>query len=185
RHGGGRHRVQPHLDEVVAQAVHPSRKTAGTRDGPLLLPQRPPDRQQPEPGDEAEERSVGHAALLPPSSSARSCPARAKRSACGGCPSPRTSQAPRREKTSVTSMTSSSPRPLRPTTSRTRRRPSARMSRWTTRSMALATVGTTKRLETFSPASSGSVHSFVTASRAECAGIDASPGSPLLSAISL
>jgi hypothetical protein len=44
--------------------------------------------------------------------------------------------------------------------------------------MQLATVGTTKRLETFSPASSGSVHSLVTASRAEFAWMEARPGRP-------
>ena len=42
-------------------------------------------------------------------------------------------------------------------------------SRWTTRSMALATVGTTKSLETFSPASSGSVQILMMASLAELA----------------
>ena len=51
--------------------------------------------------------------------------------------------------------------------------------------MALATVGTTNLLETFSPASNGNVQSFMTASRAEFAWIDASPGKPLLSAMSM
>src|SRR5699024_3325332 len=118
----------------------------------VLLPQGPPDRQQPEAGDQTEERSVAHAAARP-SSALRSWPARAKRSACGGWPSPRTSRSPCSEKTSEISMTSSSTQPLSPTISRTRRRPSENMSRCTTRSIELATVGTTKRLETFSPAS--------------------------------
>ena len=86
---------------------------------------------------------------------------------------------------SETSIVSSSTLPLRPTISRTRLLPSASMSRCTTRSMALATVGTTNLLETFSPASNGNVQSFMTASRAEFAWIDASPGKPLLSAMSM
>ncbi len=50
--------------------------------------------------------------------------------------------------------------------------------------MAFATVGTTKREPTFSPASSGRVHILVTASRAELAWIVHMPGSPELSAMS-
>ena len=46
-----------------------------------------------------------------------------------------------------------------------------------------ATVGTTNEAETFSPASSGSVHILTSASRAELACRVHMPGSPLLSAI--
>ena len=47
-----------------------------------------------------------------------------------------------------------------------------------------ATVGTTKASVTFSPASSGSVHNLITASRAELACTLHIPGSPEFSAIS-
>ena len=47
-----------------------------------------------------------------------------------------------------------------------------------------ATVGTTNRLETFSPASSGRVHILVTASRALLAWTVHIPGTPLLRAMS-
>ena len=47
-----------------------------------------------------------------------------------------------------------------------------------------ATVGTTKRAEMFSPASSSSVHILTSASRALLACSDAMPGSPALSASS-
>ncbi len=50
--------------------------------------------------------------------------------------------------------------------------------------MLPATVGTTKREPTFSPASSGRVHILVMASRAELAWMVAMPGRPLLRAIS-
>ena len=56
------------------------------------------------------------------------------------------------------------------------------MPRWTTRSTDDATVGTTKRAEMFSPASSGSVHIFTSASRALLAWIVHIPGRPALSA---
>ena len=45
------------------------------------------------------------------------------------------------------------------TISLTRRTPAASRPRWTTRSTELATVGTTKRAEMFSPASRGNVQS--------------------------
>lgn len=46
-----------------------------------------------------------------------------------------------------------------------------------------ATVGTTNLAEMFSPASSGSVHIFTSASRAELACSEHIPGTPLFSAI--
>ena len=52
-------------------------------------------------------------------------------------------------------------------------------------SMAEATVGTTKRSDTFSPASSGSVHILVIASLAVFAWIVHMPGTPALSATSM
>ena len=58
------------------------------------------------------------------------------------------------------------------------------MPRWTTRSTDAATVGTTNRAEMFSPASSGSVHIFTSASRALLACSVHMPGSPALSASS-
>ena len=62
-----------------------------------------------------------------------------------------------------------------------------RRARWrscTTRSMQPATVGTTNAWPTFSPASSGSVHILVTASRAELAWMVHMPGRPEFSAMS-
>ena len=64
------------------------------------------------------------------------------------------------------STTSPSTRPGTAAISRTTRRPSRSRAAWTTMSIDEATVGTTNRAETFSPASSGRVHIFVTASRA-------------------
>ena len=81
-------------------------------------------------------------------------------------------------------MTPFSTRPDRAATSLTVRRPWRSRSRWTTRSMAPATVGTTKALETFSPASSGNVQILMTASRAELAWIVHMAGSPEFVAIS-
>ena len=60
----------------------------------------------------------------------------------------------------------------------------ASMPRCTTRSTDDATVGTTKRAEMFSPASSGSVHILTSASRALLACSGAMPGRPALSASS-
>ena len=57
-------------------------------------------------------------------------------------------------------------------------RPLAWRAQWTTRSMQEATVGTTKALEMFSPASSGSVQILVTASWAEFAWTVHIPGKP-------
>src|SRR5699024_7372512 len=184
RHGRRWDRLQPHFHQVVPEPIHHPAERSASLTLVVLLPQGPPDRQQSETGDQTEERTVAHAAARP-STALRSWPARATRSACVGRPSPRASRSPCSEKTSETSMTSASTRPLSPTISRTRRRPSENMSRCTTRSIELATVGTTKRLETFSPASNGNVHSFVTASRAEFAWIEARPGSPLSRAISM
>ena len=65
------------------------------------------------------------------------------------------------------------------------RRPLACRLQWTTRSMQEATVGTTKALEMFSPASNGSVQIFVTASWAEFAWTVHIPGSPEFKAISM
>ena len=64
------------------------------------------------------------------------------------------------------------------TISRTRRRPSRSSPTCTTRSTLAATVGTTNRGSTFSPASSGSVHILISASRAELAWIVHMPGQP-------
>ena len=81
-------------------------------------------------------------------------------------------------KISEVSMTSPSIRPVTPTISRTRRRPSASVPRWTTRSTLDATVGTTNAAEMLSPASSGNVHIFTSASRAEFACSVHMPGQP-------
>ena len=62
--------------------------------------------------------------------------------------------------------------------------PSRSRAACTTMSIDPATVGTTKREPTFSPASSGRVHILVIASRALLAWMVHMPGSPLLSAMS-
>ena len=111
-------------------------------------------------------------------------PARSKRSSRGGIPLARRSSPPARSKIDSVSMMSFSTRPGTPTISLTRRTPWASMPRWTTRSSDAATVGTTNRAEMFSPASSGSVHVFTSASRALLACSVHMPGSPALSASS-
>ena len=87
-----------------------------------------------------------------------------------------------RSKIGSISITSFSTRPGTPTISLTRRIPCGSIPRWTTRSTLAATVGTTKRAETFSPASSGSVHILTSASRAEFACSVHMPGTPALRA---
>ena len=88
------------------------------------------------------------------------------------------SSPPARRKIGSVSITSFSTRPGTATISLTRRTPWWSMPRWTTRSTEDATVGTTKRAEMFSPASSGSVHIFTSASRALLAWSVHMPGSP-------
>ncbi len=114
----------------------------------------------------------------------RRCPP--ARSSRGGsaCRPARTSRSPVRWNSGSVSMMSFSTRPGTATISLTRRTPWASMPRCTTRSVEAATVGTTNRDEMFSPASSGSVHSLTSASRALLAWIVARPGSPALRASS-
>lgn len=116
------------------------------------------------------------------SSAGRSTPIRTNRSACGGYPSARTRRPARVVKTSAVSTTAPSDRPDTATISRTRRCPDGSIPRCTTRSTDEATVGTTNAETTFSPARSGRVQSFVTASRAELAWTEHMPGRPAFSA---
>ena len=95
-------------------------------------------------------------------------PGAANRSGCGGNPPARSSSTTALTRTPARSRpTPPSTRPGTATISRTRRRPSGSVPACTTRSTLAATVGTTKSLVTFGPASSGSVHSLPMASRAE------------------
>ena len=107
-----------------------------------------------------------------------STPILSKRSRWGGKPSARTRSGPTRRNTSSVSTVPSSTRPVTATISRVRRRSRASSSRWTTRSIAPATAGTTKPAVTLGPASSGRVQSFVSASRALLAWRVDRPGSP-------
>jgi hypothetical protein len=81
-------------------------------------------------------------------------------------------------------MTPPSARPGSATISRTRRCPDGSVPTCTTRSTLDATVGTTNAVPMFSPAKSGRVHIFTTASRALFACRVHMPGRPLFNAIS-
>ena len=92
---------------------------------------------------------------------------------------------PRRRVKIVSASTAASVvEPVGAAISTTRRVPSRSMPRCTTRSMQLATVGTTKAESMLRPASRGRVQSFTSASCAEFAWIVHMPGSPEFSAMS-
>jgi energy-coupling factor transporter ATP-binding protein EcfA2 len=132
-----------HLRDLVA-AGHP-RRTASRR-----WPERADDEQDPEAAGQAEQCAHQRSTVWTPASrSARSNPARAKRSTCGGQPSARTSISSRVTKISDASTTSPSTRPGIASTSRTLRWPPASALMCTTKSMQPATVGTTNLWPTF------------------------------------
>ena len=150
-----------------------------------------PDQQQPGAEHETEQRahvSLPHARLRPlgrcPSATTGRCrPPRTARGAAGSR-RPASSRPSRVVNMSRRLDDVALDPPGTATISRTRRWPRASMPRCTTRSTLAATVGTTNAADTFSPASSGSVHILTSASRAEFACSVHMPGRPLFSAIS-
>src|SRR5699024_638665 len=139
-----------------------------------------PPSDQHQPGAEAQPQERAHDLLPVPAAVSKtasiSMPACANAAVRAGRPGPRrrACSSGSHAKTDSVSMWSFSTRPVNATISRTCRAPCWSIAACTTRSTDAATVGTTKRLPTFSPASNGSVHSFTSACRAEFAWIERS-----------
>src|SRR6185312_12178007 len=158
----GREVSQPGPGEQVGDTGCP----AAYPGNPARDRERRPDQQQPDADPEPDQDT--HQQALP-SRECTSMPSRSKLPTRGGVPPDLRSSPALRSKIGSISITSFSTRPGTPTISLTRRMPCGSMPRWMTRSTLAATVGTTKRADTFSPASSGNVHILTNASRAEFA----------------
>src|SRR5699024_10636001 len=155
--------VHSRLIEPVTKAIV---ELLRTRRSGIGLPEGVPDRHEASACDETGD-CAHHRPL--PVSSATSVTVRLPLSRCGAGAPVATSASPSWTNIGVASMTAPSTRPDSASTSFVSRRPERSRPRWTTMSIAEATVGTTNRSVMFWPASNGSVQILVIASRAEVA----------------
>ncbi len=184
QHDSGRQVTESGLTQSDPQASSGSSRAVAPRPRATARATATPTSTSPTPSSSPVRRpSVIRAS--PRASTGRSTPLRSNLPSRAGSPPVGSNRSvAQREERRSTRPSRSSTSPVGATISTTRRRPPRSSSACTTRSTEEATVGTTNAESMLRPASSGRVHSLVSASRALFACSEHIPGIPELSAMS-